>query len=111
MLNGKQDSIQEENSTRDEDSARDESSAIKWTFVKAHALLFTGRSNDDFGNCVNALLGDMLIDNINRAGPQFKKVGVIIIIANYATLFKYKTLRPDDSSRSVLRRAFEKIKS
>lgn len=99
VLNGKQ------------DSTRHKPSSMEWTFVKAHALLFTGRSINDFGNCVNALLGGMLIHYISRAGPRFKEVGVVAMIANSAALFEYGTIRSNGSPRSVLRLAFEETRS
>jgi hypothetical protein len=94
-----------------EDSTHHKSSCMKTTFVKAYGLLFTGRSIDKFKQYIDTLLGGILLDYINRTGPRFKEVGVFVIMANSAALFKYRIIKSDNSPKSILRLAFEEGRS
>ncbi|MCJ1286474.1 hypothetical protein MMC26_005820 [Xylographa opegraphella] len=86
-------------------------SSMETVFIKAHGILFTGGSMQDFLACLERLRGGLIDNYIGRVTGKFKQQGVFAALANISALFEYGVLRPNGNSRSTLRLAFEEVLS
>ena len=92
------------------ESANHRSSSMEIIFIKAHGLLFTGRSSEDFVHCTQKLFDGGILDNyIGRITAEFKEQGVFAALSNIASLFEYGVLRVKDTSKSIFRLAFDEV--
>ena len=92
------------------ESANHRSSSMEIIFIKAHGLLFTGRSLEEFVQCTQKLFDGEVLDNyIGRVTAKFKEQGVFAALSNIASLFEYGVLRAKDMSKSIFRLAFDEI--
>ena len=89
-------------------SKHHKSSSIEIMFLKAHALLYTGQSTQQYEVYVQQLLSGGLFEKlIERAGAKFKEVGVLVAICSAAALLEYGACRSKGGSRSLIRLALE----
>ncbi|MCJ1473953.1 hypothetical protein MMC13_002609 [Lambiella insularis] len=93
------------------ESAYHRSSSMETLFIKAHGLLFTGGSMQEFNICVQQLSNDLFDTYIGRVTSKFKEQGVFAALSNISSLFEYGILRAKGTSRSTLRLAFEEMLS
>ncbi|MCJ1405751.1 hypothetical protein MMC11_008981, partial [Xylographa trunciseda] len=93
------------------ESAYHRTSSMETVLIKAHGILFTGGSVQDFTSCVEQLRSGLIDNYIGRVTAKFKEQGVFAALSNISALFEYGILRPKGSSRSTLRVAFEEILS
>ena len=76
-------------------SASHHPSSFETMFIKAHGIIFTGISVEDFDHIVDGLTCKGVLDNyIGRVTAEFKKVGVFAAVANIAALHGYGAARP-----------------
>lgn len=91
------------------------SPAIKYnaseiSLIKCLGDLFTGRSSEDYLNCCSKLLDQGGLNKYcDRAATKLKEVGVSISISVLSGLLEFGATRPDGSSTSIIRRAYESI--
>ena len=81
--------------------------SVELLFLKAHALLFTGQSTQQYEVCVQQLLNGLFEKLIIRTGTKFKETGVLIAICGAAALFEYGVSRAKGGSRSIIRLAVD----
>lgn len=93
------------------ESAYHRASSLETVFIKAHGILFCGRSSEEFEKCLNQIKDHLLDNFIGRITAKFKEQGVFIAIACIAALFEYGISRESGSSRSIFRLAFEKVRA
>ena len=86
-------------------------SSVETIFIKAHGLLFTETSTEEFSNCVQQLRDGLMDSYIGRVTAKFKEQGVFAALSNIASLFDYGRLRAKDLSRSIFRLAFEEVQA
>lgn len=76
--------------------------------IRCLGVLFTGRSTQEFvKHCQNIIDQGSLSKYCDRAGIKFKEAGVAICISTLSGLLEFGATRPDGSSRSIIRRAFQ----
>ena len=93
------------------ESAYHRASSVETIFIKAHGLLFTETSIEEFSNCVQQLRDGLMDSYIGRVTAKFKEQGVFAALSNIASLFDYGRLRAKDISRSIFRLAFEEVQA
>ena len=89
------------------ESINQRSSSMERIFIKAHGILFTERSLNEFFSAVRLLLNSLLENHIIKYASKFKEQGVFAAISNIAALFEYGALKSNRAPRSILRLAFE----
>ena len=92
-------------------SAYHRSSSFELVFIKAHGILFCGRSSDEFNACFNQIRDNLLDNYIGRVTAKFKEQGVFVAIAGIASLFEYGSVGESGSPRSIFRLAFEEVRA
>lgn len=94
------------------ESAYHRSSSFETIFIKAHGMLFSGRSPVEFHSTVSQLIGGGILDNyIGRVTAKFKEQGVFVAVANIAALLEYGgSVRQSGSPISILRPAFKALR-
>ena len=87
--------------------------SAEFIFIKAHGLLFTGKSSRDYKACVDQLVVQGKIDAlINTPDLKFREgVGAFIAVSNITALLQYGATHNKSGSKSVLRRAYEAERS
>lgn len=93
------------------DSAYHRSSFFEAVFIKAHILLFYGRSSDEFNTSLHQIKENLLDNYTGRVTAKFKEQGVFVAIACIAGLFGYGSLTETGSPKSIFRLAFEEVKA
>ena len=93
------------------ESAYHRSASFETVFIKAHGILFCGRSSDEFDKCVDQIKDNLLDNYIGRITAKFKEQGVFVAIACIASLFEYGFLGESGSPRSIFRIAFEEVRA
>lgn len=94
------------------DSAYPRPSSFETIFIKAHGILFAGKSLEDFDVTVARLTNEGVLDNyIGRITAKFKEQGVFAAVANIAALFEYGgAMRQSEPPISVFRLAFKGLR-
>jgi hypothetical protein len=93
------------------ESAYHRSSSFETVFIKAHGILFCGRSSAEFKVCLNQIKDNLLDNYIGRITAKFKEQGVFVAIACIAALFEYGSVRESGASKSIFRLAFEQVQA
>ena len=93
------------------ESAYHRSSSFETVFIKAHGILFCGRSSDEFNECFHQIKDNLLDNYIGRVTAKFKEQGVFVAIACIASLFEYGSIGESGSPRSIFRLAFEEVRA
>ena len=92
------------------ESAYHRSSSTETIIIKAHGLLFTQRSLDEFDLAVKQLLDGLLHSYIGRVTTKFKENGVFAALSNISSLFEYGIVH-NNLPRSIFRLAYEELRS
>ncbi|MCJ1271160.1 hypothetical protein MMC22_011059 [Lobaria immixta] len=94
------------------ESAYPRPSSFETIFIKAHGILFAGKSLEDFDTTVARLTSEGVLDNyIGRITAKFKEQGVFAAVANIAALFEYGgAMRQSDSPWSIFRLDFKELR-
>lgn len=94
------------------ESAHPRPSSFETIFIKAHGILFAGKSLEDFDVTVARLTSEGVLDNyIGRITAKFKEQGVFAAVANIAALFEYGgATRQSDPPMSIFRLAFKELR-
>lgn len=94
------------------ESAYPRPSSFETIFIKAHGILFAGKSLEEFDVTVARLTNEGVLDNyIGRITAKFKEQGVFAAVANIAALFEYGgATRQSDPPISVFRLAFKELR-
>ena len=94
------------------ESAYPRPSSFETIFIKAHGILFAGKSLEDFDATVARLTSEGVLDNyIGRITAKFKEQGVFAAVANIAALFEYGgAMRQSDLPMSIFRLAFKELR-
>ncbi|MCJ1463934.1 hypothetical protein MMC07_002543 [Pseudocyphellaria aurata] len=81
-------------------------------FIKAHGMLFAGKSLEEFDAIVARLTNEGVLDNyIGRITAKFKEQGVFAAVANIAALFEYGgAVRQSEPPVSIFRLAFKELR-
>lgn len=94
------------------ESAHHRSSSFETILIKAHGILFSGKSQSVFSSTVDQLIGGGILDNyIGRVTAKFREQGVFVAVANIAALFEYGgSVKQSSSPVSILRPAFKGLR-
>lgn len=94
------------------ESAYPRPSSFETMFIKAHGILFTGKSLEDFDLIVARLTSEGVLDNyIGRITAKFKEQGVFAAVANIAALFEYGgAMRQSELPMPIFRLAFKELR-
>ena len=85
--------------------------SVEGHLIKCLAFLYTGRIGDGYDVCLRQLLNLGLLNRyIERAGGRFKEIGIFICLSVLGSLLEFGSSRPQGTSRSLIRRAFEEMK-
>ena len=93
------------------DSVYHRSPSMETVFIKAHGILFTGRSLDEFDDVIQQLRNGLLDNYIGRVTAKFKEQGVFATVTNIAALFEYGAVKQRGVHKSIFRLAFEEVTS
>ena len=93
------------------ESAYHRSSSMETIFIKAHAILFTRRSLDEFNLNLQQLLCGLFESYIGKMGAKFKENGVFAALSNISSLFEYGILGADGDSRAIFRLAYDEARA
>lgn len=87
-------------------------SSFDTLFIKAHGILFAGKSLEDFDTIVVRITNEGVLDNyIGRITAKFKEQGVFAAVANIAALFEYGgAVRQSEPPVSIFRHAFKELR-
>ena len=93
------------------ESSYHRSSSFETKFIKAHGLLFTGKSLKEFDAIVNELNDGVLDNYIGRVTAKFKEQSVYVAVTNIAALFEYGGIvRQAGPPTSIFGPAFEALR-
>ena len=83
---------------------------VEVVFIKAHAILFSGSLLTEYNALVSQLSSGLLDHYIGKITVKFKVQGVFAAVINIAALFKYRVLKSNSFTQSILQVAFDKFK-
>ena len=93
----------------EKDPTSPRASQLESVFIKTHGIQFTGRSLNEFNDLVSQLSGGLFDHYIGKIAAKFKAQGVFVAVTNIAALFEYGALKPNGSTRSIFRLAFDEF--